>query len=105
MISVQPQAKSTNTIQEGSFPAISKQASPSNTLNLNSKTFNLLVIDHSSAQTNLPSYKLELQSNGIGMFTGRKNTAILGSKKIYVSGEMIQQIKDIMLENKFETGV
>jgi hypothetical protein len=96
MTSAQLQENSKVSLQEESFSAIAKQ-------NSSAKTFTMLVIDHSSAQTNLPSYKLELQENGTGLFTGRKNTAILGSKKIFVTGEMIQQIKEIMRANKFET--
>ncbi len=96
LTATQPKQNTEVSLQEESFSAIAKQ-------NSSAKTFTMLVIDHSSAQTNLPSYKFELQANGNGMFTGRKNTAILGSKKIFVTGEMIQQIKEIMRANKFET--
>ncbi len=92
----QLQENSKESLHEESFSAIAKQNNSTN-------TFTMLVIDHSNAQTNLPSYKLELLANGNGMFTGRKNTAILGSKKIFVSGEMMQQVKEVLRSNKFET--
>ena len=65
------------------------------------QSFTIIVIDHSSARTELPSYKVEIKANGDGMFDGRKNTAFIGSKEFHVSSAMMQEIKNMFIESKF----
>lgn len=64
--------------------------------------FTMLVIDHSSAQTDLPSYSVELLSNGLVNFTGRENTNFTGKKCLQAGAGIFSFVKSYMKENKFE---
>jgi len=59
-------------------------------------TFVLLNIDHSSGTSNQPSYRVQVQSNGIVMFIGRKNTAFLGEKQLFVDQQRLAEIKSTL---------
>jgi hypothetical protein len=83
-----PQINNTNTSSENKL----SQAAPTNEEVDKLAFYPVLTIEHSAAQTKLPDYAVQLNSNGTGLFTGRRNTAFIGEKKLQVSADVVKLI-------------
>lgn len=70
-------------------------------LNLPMPAFKMIVIDHSSAQTHQPSYRLEIISDGTVLFTGRKNLATIGERKFMISKQTLTNIRNMFIDGHF----
>jgi hypothetical protein len=66
-----------------------------------SRSFTILSIDHTNANTDLPSYRVAVRSDGTVLFHGRRNTSTLGNHKFYVSSDTVERLKLIFKANRF----
>jgi hypothetical protein len=68
--------------------------------------FTIITIDHLGGEFNQPDYKVEVISDGTVLFTGRKNTAIIGKAKYKVGPETIKNLMGLFsngrLRNVYE---
>jgi hypothetical protein len=65
------------------------------------ETYAMITIDHLPSGTRTADYKVEVMSNGIVFFTGRKNTATLGMNKFEISRETMSALDLLFKESKF----
>jgi hypothetical protein len=74
-----------------------------NTTNLaeNNQVFSLVTIEQQPGKTMLPSYKVDLSSNGTVKFTGIANTAVIGPQVFEVSNETLDQITTLFTAGSF----
>jgi hypothetical protein len=90
--------KETLTISQdtGTSPTLAK-AKPTVT----GPAFQMIVINHSAGLSTRPSYKIEVLSTGKVTFTGKSNTAVIGTVTFNVDGEVISRLRSLFLERGF----
>ncbi len=85
-----------NNTTESSGTALAKMAQ-----NTNNLVYNILRIEHFGSRTITPEYSIELRSDGIATFEGKRFTAYTGTKKFNVSLDMVDEIKGLFMQGKF----
>lgn len=65
------------------------------------RTYTIISIDHASANSNLPDYRIAVRSDGVVIFHGRQNTAVIGIHTYLISQETISALRNIFVDEGF----
>jgi hypothetical protein len=69
--------------------------------NTNYSVYTIVNIEHFGSRTITPEYSIELRSDGIATFEGKRFTAFTGIKKFKVSLDLVDDIQAIFINGKF----
>jgi hypothetical protein len=66
-----------------------------------SRAYTLLSIDHLNSNTDLPSYRIAVRSDGTVIFQGRKNTGVTGTHQFFICQDTVEKLRMLFLGNRF----